>query len=909
MVRTALFLLLLNTSGCCGFGFKSCFMFYPGTGNMWCSNQNIANLTDVLSKIPDNTTKLNMSKNKINVIPPGSWSHLSGLKYLDMSQNKLAYLKGGAFRGLGVLKLLNLTRNNISHINSSSFDGLSMLQTLLLNRNKLGTISPVIFNSLPAIQHVDLSNNILQSLSCGDSSGSSTLQRLDLFSNSIRMINLSCFPALQHITLSFNPKLELQSDVFASNPGLKSLLCEGVKAEVLMGLSAETKRNLSWVSFSLSLEESPLTICGLLKGMEQLDRVEVDLKRSRLPETNSSLMDCDTPSMVVINNANLEHVTQLSLGRGNTSKLYLNNCGLMQISRTTFDGYPGLRTLQLNRNAPDIQRDTFLGLNHLTSLGVDSCRVRDVDPNWFVPLKKLTRLSLIKNDISWLRKNVFSKLIKLEELYLQFNMLKYINKPFSKLRRLIKLNLSSNIIIFIKSHTFEDLINLRSLSLNGNRIKMLSTDILSGLTNLRKMVLYNNRLRFKHNEAPFINLTSLEFLDMRYQGPARECIGVIGPNFFKGQSRLLAFKIGQSRMLEFHPDAFVPLINLQNLFIVGVAMKKTNLSAAFSPLKSLKQLTLRAALDVLPANLLPPDNSLEYIKVWSNHLHTVDKNMLDALPRLLVLDISDNPISCNCDNAWFKNWAIHNTQTRVSFLYDLRCDKERKSPFLWQFDEKACSFEYVSFTLFIACSVVDILFVCVCLAWHTQGPTVRYLLLVLRAKLRGRRSAKFQYDAFISYSSKDEGWVMKQLVPNLERPAAGAPPLRLCLHHRDFRPGAAVLENIEAAIYGSRHTICVVTRNFLQSEWCSVEFQLASLRLFYDGSDVLLLVFLEEIPERCLSPYTRLCKIVRKKTYLLWPEEPQEQDTFWVRLVDALKDKEEEEGEGGGEHDMARLIG
>lgn len=39
---------------------------------------------------------------------------------------------------------------------------------------------------------------------------------------------------------------------------------------------------------------------------------------------------------------------------------------------------------------------------------------------------------------------------------------------------------------------------------------MLSADILSGLTNLRKMVLYNNRLHFKHNEAPFINLTSLE---------------------------------------------------------------------------------------------------------------------------------------------------------------------------------------------------------------------------------------------------------------------------------------------------------------------------------------------------------------------------------------------------------------
>lgn len=208
---------------------------------------------------------------------------------------------------------------------------------------------------------------------------------------------------------------------------------------------------------------------------------------------------------------------------------------------------------------------------------------------------------------------------------------------------------------------------------------------------------------------------------------------------------------------------------------------------------------------------------------------------------------------------------------------------------------------------------MDVLFLCLCLAWHTCGPAVRYLLLILRAKLRGRRvpaGPRYQYDAFISYSSRDEAWVMGQLVANLERPAAGAQRLRLCLHHRDFRPGAAVLENIEAAIYSSRHTICVVTHHFLRSEWCSLEFQLASLRLLCDGSDVLLLVFLEEIPEHCLSPYTRLRKIVHRRTYLLWPEKPQEQDAFWVRLRDALKDSEaEEEGGRGGEDELARLIG
>lgn len=248
---------------------------------------------------------------------------------------------------------------------------------------------------------------------------------------------------------------------------------------------------------------------------------------------------------------------------------------------------------------------------------------------------------------------------------------------------------------------------------------------------------------------------------------------------------------------------------------------------------------------------------------------------------------------------------------QVSYLYSLQCDNDVRSSYLWQFDDKTCSYEDVSFTFFLSFSLMDVLFVCVCLVWHTQGPALRYLLLILRAKLRGRRGAggsKFQYDAFISYSSKDEAWVMRQLVPNLERPTAGAPRLRLCLHHRDFRPGTAVLENIEAAIYSSRHTICVVTRHFLSSEWCSIEFQLASLRLLCDGSDVLLLVFLEDIPEYCLSPYTRLRKIVRRKTYLLWPEKPQEEEAFWVRLIDALRDNEEEEGRGG-EDQLARLIG
>ncbi|KAK5602921.1 hypothetical protein CRENBAI_019531 [Crenichthys baileyi] len=850
MARAALLLLLLNISACSGFGFRSCSQNYAEADYIWCFNRMIDNISGVVNMLPENITAINLSKNMIRAIPPGAFARFARLKHLDLSQNKLFNLKGEEFKSLHLMVFLNLSCNNISNIHSNTFEGLTSLKVLLLSQNYLSGVFGLLFNLLPAIEVVDLSLNRLRSFSCEECGGSLTLKYLNLSVNNIQKVNVSCFPALMYIQLSNNTELELRPDTFDSNQQLSTLLLQSVKVEGLMGLSGQTKRDLIHVSFSIFAEKSPWMICDVLRGMDNVSKVEVDLKGSKLPASNTSLLDCPTPTT-------------------------------------------------------------------------------------------LHRLSLMKNEITELEPNVFHALTQLEQLYLQFNLLKSLKKKtFGNLYRLKKLNLSLNLICFIEEGTFQDLKNLRYLDLSGNRISRVTPSILSGLKKLTHIILYNNRLHFRSYEAPFIHLTSLEYLEMRYQGPGGYGIGDIGPDFFKGLQKLKCMQIGNSIKMNVHPGAFAPLISLKILYIYGVNLKEINLTAVLLPLKGLSKLMLnRADLDTLPAHLLPPNNSLEVLRVESNHIHTLSKEILDNLPRgvidtespdgtpyrttprdakvirLRVFDISENQLSCTCDNAWFKTWAINNTQIQVPYLYNLECDNG-KSRYLWQFDDKACSYDQISLTLFISCTVMDVLFVFVCLTWHIQGPTLRFLLLMVKARLRGRKrgaGAKFQYDAFISYSSKDEDWVMGQLVPNLERPDAGALRLRLCLHHRDFRPGAAVLENIEAAIYSSRHTICVVTRSYLQSEWCSVEFQLASLRLLCDGSDVLLLVFLEEIPEHCPSPYARLRRIVHRKTYLLWPENPEEQDAFWVRLKDALKDskdlEEEEEVDVGGEQWLAPLIG
>ncbi|XP_041945494.1 toll-like receptor 22 isoform X3 [Alosa sapidissima] len=160
-----------------------------------------------------------------------------------------------------------------------------------------------------------------------------------------------------------------------------------------------------------------------------------------------------------------------------------------------------------------------------------------------------------------------------------------------------------------------------------------------------------------------------------------------------------------------------------------------------------------------------------------------------------------------------------------------------------------------------------------------------FLAFLYDSKKRQRQHQQgFQYDAFVSYNSQDELWVLRELLPNLEADQGW----RLCLHHRDFEPGKPIIDNIVDGIYSSRKTICVITRSYLRSEWCSREIQVASFRLFDEQNDVLILIFLEDIPATQLSPYHRMRKLVKKRTYLTWPKPGKDTSVFWQKLQMAM---------------------
>ncbi|XP_078585728.1 toll-like receptor Tollo [Branchiostoma floridae x Branchiostoma japonicum] len=134
------------------------------------------------------------------------------------------------------------------------------------------------------------------------------------------------------------------------------------------------------------------------------------------------------------------------------------------------------------------------------------------------------------------------------------------------------------------------------------------------------------------------------------------------------------------------------------------------------------------------------------------------------------------------------------------------------------------------------------------------------------------------YDAFLSYSHHDLDFILQHVLPGLEN---REPPFRLCLHHRDFIPGVPIAENILIAVEESRRTIVVVSRNFLESDWCQLEFQAAHAQVLKDRANRLIMILLEDIPAEDAPPDIR--HYVKTKTYLKWGDE-----RFWERLVYAM---------------------
>ncbi|XP_063042958.1 toll-like receptor 13 [Engraulis encrasicolus] len=765
------------------------------------------------------------------------------------------------------VKELDISCNVISQIKLTDLSNILSLRALNLSSNNISSIDDGPFQELIHLRELYMSSNRLKHVTKGCLRGLVSLSVLRFDGNEIEQIDPSAFVSLQnltHVNLAKNRLTRMES--------VKTIL----DLPNLFELIIEYNYITSFVSHNLS--SKPL----------QLQRLDLFLNPLN--------------TFQITNNV-LPHLRFLSISRGYVGPLQWNIRLTVRHSQITKFNYtthvlPTLSQLDFsNNNINQVTCSDFSNLTLLKRLDLHRNQIYNLSNCTFQNLQNLQVLKLGLNNLIDVRHIFNDYLPKLNILDLHSNKIStLLEGTFKGLCALQHLSIYDNQINSISENAFEGLHNLKELVLTGNHLNQntfTSPDIFKGLESLEELNLNDNYITFdrRFKFPPFAMLKSLKKLFVADQ---RRGMTNLPCNLLEGLSSLTSFHGSNLNIQYVCPETFSYTPKLQYLDLSNNAFMMDNSlsSRVFHPILALSELNLEQSLltslnFVIDANL----SQLTKLQIKNNQLQVINQTIIEFLPNLRNVDIRNNKFICDCSNEWLLHWANTSAQTQVLYFNQYQCSypPAAQGQYLEDFKTSSCTLD-LEFIYFVGSSSLVIATLLVSFTYDFVRFQLVYAYYLLLAYLydskrqRRQRQHGLLYDAFVSYNSQDELWVLQELLPHLETEQGW----RLCLHHRDFEPGKPIIDNIVDGIYSSRKTICVVTRNYLRSEWCSKEIQVASFRLFDENNDVLILVLLEDIPAQQLSPYHRMRKLVKKQTYLCWPKHGEDKRIFWEKLRMAM---------------------
>ncbi|KAM8846436.1 toll-like receptor 21 [Synchiropus picturatus] len=915
------------------YGFRHCIETPWSHGTEFkCYRRTARNILAIVDDLPSSTTNLTISLTPVKSIPEGSFVNLTKLHSLQLDRNNISQIEPHAFQSLHRLQSLNLSCNNISELHPGVFEGLHNLTFLALTNNKLKTLPERILLPLVNLKRFLLRHNFLQNFS-------NIAKSLSNLTN-IEMVDL-CFNILtnlSHLNYSLPHSLEV---LYICRNNLSTLGCKQNFLAAVHVLDLSNNAQLDNHAFSglnlthiyyLRLRSTNVSIVQFVKTANinvgsidftntgirsntQMKELCVALRR-RIKRIKSLNLCANGP--LNLSNGALDDCPQIV--HLNVSGNYVRDSNCLRF----LDKHPQINVLVSEHNnmtkLQSCEKPFFFNLKELSFrynhiLSVSNCafchapnvtmlklninRIADLGLKALKGLQQLQTLRLDNNLLTELFDTTFEDLVDLRVLNLRNNRISVIfNNTFANLKNLWKLDLGGNKITHITSAGLRGLKRLSNFYLDGNKLQQIEHALHPVFCDtLTVLDLERNSIRFlSHNTySPFANLSKLQDLKMGSQ--LLHGLANVPQRFFHGLHSLRTLYFDNNQIIYISPDAFDDLSSLKFLTLTACCAGDVQLQpGTFKNLRNLTTLIIEnTGMEQLSEHVVGNLTKLAVLQINHNGIKSINITTLESLPKLQYLDIRNVPLSCTCKNNLLQNWTVKNRRVQVVNLFNLPCQNDQRHKF-YDFDTRVCYVD-IGHYLFFSTAVVIVLFTATPILYVKLYWKIKYGCYVFRSwfKEQWRRIREEQenckYDAFISYNSSDEDWVMDYLLPNLE---GNGSSFKLCLHHRDFELGRDIVDNIVTAVYSSRKTICVVSKNFLQSEWCSLEIQLASYRLFDEHRDVLLLVFLEPISERQMSSYHRMRKVMLKKTYLQWPgsdcANPDEaQNLFWTKLRRAMK--------------------
>jgi len=315
--------------------------------------------------------------------------------------------------------------------------------------------------------------------------------------------------------------------------------------------------------------------------------------------------------------------------------LYIHNCEMLSLDTASISSQgTTLSHLVLSKNKlKDVPTRALRMLKNLDHLNLNDNQITSLHDNAFEGLSKVTRLSLYDNKIHHIAPQAFSGLTKdLIRLNLGRNQIYKEGIPyraFQKLSNLQILEMSDNQIRDIKPEGFKGLENLDQLVLNYNNLSRLDANWFKGLDNLHDLKLCNNKIASIDDDA------------------------------FDGlEETLESLELTENKLTTFPSHALRPIHKLVTLHIDHNEIRHISENAFQGFGEKIKYLWMQENLiDDIPPPAFQDLHSLEWVKLYNNQLKTLHYELMEpVLDSLMHIDIHSNPLVCDCELRWYKQW-------------------------------------------------------------------------------------------------------------------------------------------------------------------------------------------------------------------------------------------------------------
>ncbi|XP_066562229.1 toll-like receptor 5 [Amia ocellicauda] len=819
-----------------------------------CPFQSLTEVPD----LPSDVRRADLSLNYIREVGEGSFPRLEQLTFLDLGSQftKYLHIKENAFRNLTNLASLILSGNINLVLDLGTFVGLHKLKFLDLLYNGLtaAIFEDVYLQPLVSLEDINLSSNRIERMRPNLFFRNLTnLKQLRLKLNQIKTLCEDDLLGFQGKSFDF---LDISSNHFYQMDPL----------HFDWKTCGNPFRNMSFQVLDLSLNSFSEQRAQLFFKAIEGTKIHHIILSSNTMGKSFGYSNVKDPNMQTFEGLKNSAVRILDLSKN----------FIFSLETSVFAHLKELEEIILAANKINqIQSKAFAGLQNLKMLNLSSNLIGEVYINTFEGLDSVTQLDLSDNHIGAVQHMAFHKLHNLQILNLKGNSLRSLHTlaPIPQMQFVLlsdnKLSSSYGFTNFATNSVFVDL--------SKNSLKNLNSFYeVMRLPHIQYILLRHNAIAVCNNELVIPRENNLIYLDLednmlQLVWEMETCL-----DMFDNLGKLIRLRLNQN-MLQFLPkDIFKGLISLESM----------DLSSNF--------------LSHLPENIFP--QSLKNLNLSKNILGSPNPDRFHSLTQI---DLGNNPYICDC---FLKDFLLWMNQTNITFLSpldDLECvfPNDLSGVRLIDYNTELCQEEDKSlilrlkFTLFVSCTTVLILMITSAITF-TRFRGVCFVIykkvitIVLGRPKKASSGETFKYDVYLCFSNNDFKWVETAVIKQLDSQFSKTNLFHTCFEARDFIPGEDHISNIRDAIWCSKKTVCIVTKEFLKDGWCIEAFNLAQSRLYTELKDVLIMVVVGRLPQFKLMRCSPIRTFVRSRHYMHWPEDFQDLGWFYEKLAKSILKEE-----------------